>query len=113
MGKSMKRRTFLAGLGGALVGLPVLECMLDSRGTALAQSGTGLPKRYAIVFAGQALGGDGWPKDRFMIAGTRKTEAGHFIAPAQAGAGYTLTTPLTPLRDYVADFSIVSGMRIP
>jgi hypothetical protein len=113
MAKSMKRRTFLAGLGGALVGLPVLECMLDSRGTALAQSGGGLPKRYAIVFAGQALGGDGWPKDRQMVAGTRTTESGHFIAPAQAGAGYALTTPLQPLRELVADFSIVSGMRIP
>jgi hypothetical protein len=109
----MNRRTLLRGLGGVLVGLPVLECMLDSRGSAYAQSGGALPKRYAIVFAGQALGGDSWPKDRYMVGGTRYTQAGHFIVPAQAGAGYTLTTPLKPLEKLVNDFSIVSGLKIP
>jgi hypothetical protein len=111
--KSLSRRTWLRGLGGVLVGLPVLECMLDSHGTAYAQSGAALPKRYAIVFAGQALGGDGWPKDRQMVAGIRSTEAGHFIAPAQLGAGYALTTPLKPLDKLINEFSIVSGLKIP
>ena len=49
----LSRRTLLKGLGGVAVGLPVLECMLDRNGEALAQS-VPLPKRYAIVFAGQA-----------------------------------------------------------
>jgi hypothetical protein len=113
MPRRLDRRTFLRGLGGALVGLPVLECMLDSRGNALAQSGEPLPKRYVIVFAGQALGGDGWPKDRQMIGGTRYTEAGHFIVPAQTGSGYALTTPLKPLERLINEVSIVSGLRIP
>lgn len=109
----LKRRTLLQGLGGVLVGLPVLECMLSSNGEALAQSNQPLPKRYALVFAGQALGGDGWAEDKQMIAGVRSTASGHFIVPAQTGAGYALTTPLQPLKDLAGDFSIVSNLRIP
>jgi hypothetical protein len=112
MSLKINRRTMLRGMGGALIGLPLLECMTDSRGVALAQ-GTTFPKRYAIVFAGQALGGDGWAKNAQMVAGTRSTAEGHFIRPAQTGAGYALTTPLQPLRDLVADYSIVTGMKIP
>jgi hypothetical protein len=112
MSFKLDRRTMLRGLGGALVGLPLLECMFDSRRVAHAQ-GTSFPRRYAIVFAGQAVGGDGWAKNQQMIGGVRSTEEGHFIAPAQTGAGYTLTTPLEPLRDLVGDFSVVSNMKIP
>lgn len=105
----LDRRTVLRGLGGSVVGLPVLECMLDGRARA---QGTP-PKRYGIVFAGQALGGDAWEKDRFQIAGVRKMEAGHFIAPADLGGGYAITTPLKPLAALKGDFSLVSGLRIP
>ena len=110
----LSRRSMLRGVGGVVVGLPVLECMLDSNGTAYAQSAA-LPRRYAIVFAGQALGGDGWEEDRHMVAGVRTQEAGHFIVPAETGAGYTVTTPLKPLADLglMGDFSLVSGLRIP
>jgi hypothetical protein len=109
----LNRRTFLRGLGGVAIGLPTLECMLNTHGTAYAQSGGALPKRYAVVFAGQSLGGDGWERDENMIAGTRFTESGHFIAPASAGTNWEMTTPLTPLADLRSDFSIVSGMAIP
>lgn len=105
----ISRRTVLRGLGVA-VGLPVLECMLDNR--ALAQ-GMSAPRRYALVFAGQSIGGDGWAKDAQVIAGRRYTEAGHFIAPAATGRGYTMTTPLTPLTALRDDFSIVSNLAIP
>jgi hypothetical protein len=110
----LPRRTMLRALGGVAVGLPALECMLNSHGDALAQ-GADLPKRYAIVFAGQALGGDEWEEDRYMIAGERFQESGHFIVPAQTGAGYAVTTPLQPLADLglMSDFSVVSGLRIP
>jgi hypothetical protein len=110
----LPRRTVLRALGGVAVGLPALECMLDSHGEALAQ-GEDLPKRYAIVFAGQALGGDEWEEDRYMIAGERFQETGHFIVPPETGAGYSVTTPLRPLADLglMDDFSLVSGLRIP
>ena len=64
----LDRRTVLRGLGGVAVGLPVLECMLNSNGTALAQA-TALPKRYAVVFTGQALGGDDWADNTSNVAG--------------------------------------------
>jgi hypothetical protein len=109
----LDRRTFIRGLGGVAIGLPVLECMLNGNGTAYAQSAAPLPKRYAIVFAGQSLGGDGWERDRNMVAGVRTQQAGHFIVPATAGDAWEMTTPLEPLTDHRADFSIVSGMKIP
>jgi Protein of unknown function (DUF1552) len=109
----LHRRTVLRGLGGVAVGLPALECMLNSNGTALAQSTDPLPKRYAIVFAGQALGGDDYAKDQSKINGQSLTQSGHHITPPEAGTGYTITTPLRPLRDLQGEFSLVSGMRIP
>jgi hypothetical protein len=108
----LHRRTFLRGAGGVAVGLPVLECMLDDHGVAYAGGGA-LPRRYAIVFAGQALGGDGYAKNQNRVAGMSFTEAGHFIAPPETGSGYTITTPLQPVADLVDDFSIVSNLRIP
>lgn len=111
--KTLHRRTVLRGLGGAIVGLPLLDCMLDSHGTALAQSAGALPRRYAIVFAGQALGGDDYAHDEFKVNGQSMTQAGHYIVPPESGAGYTITTPLRPLRMLQDDFTLVSGMRIP
>ncbi|RYZ05881.1 MAG: DUF1552 domain-containing protein [Myxococcales bacterium] len=110
----LPRRTLLRGLGGVAVGLPVLECMLSGNGEALAQSGA-LPRRYCVVFAGQSIGGDGWDEDKFIVAGERKTETGHFIADTAAGAAYPVTTPLKPLEKLglLGDFSMVSNLRIP
>src|SRR5690606_30670826 len=109
----LARRAVLRGLCGAAVGLPLLDCMVPStRSVARAQNTSG-PRRYAIVFAGQAIGGDGWERDRFMIGGERIQEAGHFIVPEQAGNAYTLTTPLRPLAELRREFSLVSGLAIP
>lgn len=112
MAYRLHRRTFLRGAGGLAVGLPVLECMLNSNGTAYAGGGS-IPSRYAIVFAGQALGGDNYAKNENRVAGMSFTEEGHFIAPPETGPNYTVTTPLQPVADLVGDFSICSNMRIP
>lgn len=109
----LDRRTILRGIGGAAIGLPVLECMLDGNGVAYAQSRTPVPVRYAILFAGQSIGGDGWAKNASRIDGQFVEEEGHFIAPAATGADYALTTPLQPLAAAKTDFSVVSNMRIP
>jgi hypothetical protein len=106
------RRTLLRGAFGVSLGLPVLECMLNESGTAHAQSSP-LPRRFVLVFAGQSLGGDGWERDKNLVAGRRFTEPGHFIAPASTGPAWEMTTPLEPLKDLRGDFSIVSGMNIP
>jgi hypothetical protein len=110
----ISRRTMLRGIGGVAVGLPVLECMLDNHGEALAQS-VPIPKRYAIVFAGQAIGGDDWADNTSMVLGKRSTDTGAFIVPPETGAAYTVTLPLKPLADknLMGDFSLVSGLRIP
>jgi hypothetical protein len=110
----ISRRTLLRGIGGAVVGLPLLECMLDRNGERLAVgSSSGMPTRYALLFAGQAIGGDNWQPDRYRLDGANFTEAGHFIAPPQVGAGYDITTPLEPLADLTGEFSLVSNLRIP
>lgn len=111
---AISRRTLLRGVAGAAIGLPILEAMLDRHGERLASAGgSAVPVRYALLFAGQALGGDGWEQNRSRIGGTTITEDGDFIAPAQVGAGYTLTTPLLPLANLVDDVSVVTNMRIP
>lgn len=109
----LSRRSLLKGLGGAVVGLPVLECMLNGNGTAYAQSNEALPRRYALVFAGQSIGGDGWERDRQRIGGQSVVEDGHFLVPTTVGAGYELTTPLEPLAGLAGEVSVVSGLRIP
>lgn len=114
----LHRRALLRGVGGVALALPLLECMLDRNGTRVAGAvagaqENGLPKRYGIVFAGQALGGDGFPKDQQRIRGEVYTEAGHFIVPPEVGAGYTITTPLQPLASLVDDFTLISNLAIP
>jgi hypothetical protein len=112
--KRLNRRLMLQGLGGIAVGLPVLECMLNGHGTQLlGAQPSALPLRYGIVFAGQTIGGDGFAKNEHRIAGEVYTEEGHFIVPPEVGANYTLTTPLEPLADLLADFTLLSNMSIP
>src|SRR5687768_5452663 len=97
MALRLSRRTLLAGAGVVAIGLPLLDAMLErsgERGRARAQTA---PTRYALVFAGMACGGDGYPNDSNMVAGRRYSEGGHFIAPSATGSGYTTTTPLRPL----------------
>ena len=111
--RTLRRRTMLRGLGGAVVGLPLLESMLNTHGTALEQAAGALPKRYAIVFACQALGGDDYAKNEQKINGVNLTEEGHHIVPPESGSGYTITTPLRSIAALQNDFTLVSGMRIP
>lgn len=108
----LPRRTVLRGTAGVTVGLPALECMLNSGGTAYAQ-GQSLPLRYAIVFAGQALGGDDHEHNRSRVNGQLITREGDYIVPPESGVGYSITTPLRPIAHLQDDFSLVSGMRIP
>lgn len=108
----LNRRTLLRGAAGAAIGLPALECMLNGNGTAYAQAGA-LPRRYAILFAGQSLGGDGWAKDQSRVDGEFVITANHFVAPTTFGRSFTTTEPLTPLEASKSEYSIVSNLRIP
>lgn len=110
-GIRLSRRAALRATGTA-VALPFLECMFEGQRSAMAL-GNGAPRRYAIVFAGQALGGDDHEKNRSRINGELVTREGDYIVPPEVGSGYSLTTPLRPLAALRDDVSIVSGMRIP
>jgi hypothetical protein len=95
--KRMNRRTFLRGsvAGGATIaiGLPLLEAMLNSNGTALAQSGA-LPKRFGVFFFGNGRGVE--------AAKWRPTGTGSAWTPSMELA------PLAEIKDYV---SVVTGMN--
>jgi hypothetical protein len=94
--RALGRRTFLRGLtaaGTALVGLPLLEAMLDRHGTALA-TGEPLPLRLGTFFWGNGIVPGNW-------------------TPAATGAGWAPTPNLQPIHDagVVADVAVISGMR--
>lgn len=96
-------------MAGAAISLPLLECMLPTK-RASAQTP---PRRYAVLFAGQALGGDNYAKTSSRIDGQNITESGHYIADTTYGRGYALTTPLLPLQAMQSDFTMISNLRIP
>ena len=107
MAMKLKRRAILKGMAGAAVSLPLLECMLPTR----ASKAQTPPARYAIVFAGQALGCDNYAKNQSRIDGVNITEGGHYIADTSFGRGFALTTPLLPLQGMQNDFSMFSNWR--
>jgi hypothetical protein len=93
----LNRRAMLRGLGGAAVGLPALEIMLDGQGRA---HGQGMPKRYIVCFTGTSLGADGDPLHNDYV-------------PSTVGANYDLKTALAPLAPVKSEVSVVSGLSIP
>lgn len=95
----LTRRTLLRGAGGVVIGLPLLECMLDA-GPALAQSAA--PKRYLVVFDGQSLGADNDPLHSDFV-------------PNTIGAGFDLKSALAPLGTAGVQslVTVVSGLAIP
>ncbi len=106
MPMKIHRRTVLRGLAGATLALPWLECMSPAK----AQS---VPKRYAILFAGQALGGDGYAKNSSRVGGQNVSEGGHYIADTAYGTGFPLTTALMPLSGMEDEFTMISNLAIP
>jgi hypothetical protein len=94
--RMLGRRTFLRGLttaGAAMVGLPLLDAMLDGHGVALA-NGEPLPLRLGTFFWGNGIVPGSW-------------------TPAATGPGWAPTPNLQPLHDagVVADVTVISGMR--
>ncbi len=92
----LDRRALLKGLGGAAIGLPLLEAMVDAD-PALAQTP---PKRYVVCFGGQSMGADNDPLHDDYV-------------PTKVGAGYDLKTALAPLAAVQSEVSVISGLRIP
>jgi hypothetical protein len=91
----LHRRTLLRGLGGAAVGLPMLDVMFQGRAAAQAA-----PRRYLVCFGGTSLGGDGDPLHNDYV-------------PSTVGPNYDLKSALAPLEPVKGEVSVVSGLRIP
>ncbi|MFO0550827.1 MAG: DUF1552 domain-containing protein [Polyangiaceae bacterium] len=91
---ALSRRTFLrgaAGLGVASVGLPMLDAMLNTNGTALA-GGAPLPKQFVLWFMGNGVRLDRWE-------------------PTQTGATYTLSEELAPLANVQDYLKVITGLQ--
>jgi hypothetical protein len=114
----ISRRKMLRGaLGGSVfcLGLPVLESMLNTNGTALAQ-GVPLPKRYGLFFWG-----DGLPPNYRHNATTAndanqnldiKSDNPDFWTPEATGKDWQVTELLAPLAAHKANFNLVTGTAI-
>ncbi len=109
----LSRRALLIGAGGVAIGLPALDAMIECGGERGRARADLAPTRYCLMVAGQAIGGDRWANDEFVIDGERRQEAGHYIVPSAYGTGWEITTPLAPLQALRDRFNLVSNMRIP
>ena len=91
----LKRRTFLRGVALGVptaVGLPVLDCMFNENGTALAQNGE-LPRRLGVFYWGSGV-----HTNRFF--------------PSSTGANWELTPQLQPFAGVREHINVLSGYDI-
>jgi len=94
--KTLNRRTVLRGMmGGAAVtiGLPTLDCMLNSNGDAYADTGQSLPPRFITWFWGLGLGEQDW-------------------RPKTTGANYELPPQLQVLNPVKKKLNLISGTQV-
>ena len=101
----LPRRTFLRGLGGTAVAVPLLDVMLDGNGEALASSAD-IPCRYVLTFAGTSLGADGDSSPNGVIP---DTDGANFDPAAHHKSGLL---PLVEL-GVENEVTVISGLRIP
>jgi Protein of unknown function (DUF1552) len=93
----LNRRRVLRGIfqGTTIaVSLPRLEMMLNNNGTAWAQTGTPVPRRFGVWAKANGVHINDW-------------------VPKQTGKAYTIPpqlAPLAPVRDH---FSVLSGLDLP
>ncbi len=100
--RSLSRRTLLGGVGlaGAAVrvGLPALDAMFNSNGTAYAAAGRladkSIESRFVFWFNGNGIPEKYW-------------------VPAETGADYQFTPCLKPLAPFRKDIHIVTGLDSP
>src|SRR5262245_51195751 len=94
--RPLSRRFLLRGFGGAFVGLPLLDAMLDSRGRihgAASAQAMGPPTRMGVIFLPNGVSPPNW-------------------TPATEGAGYAVTPILQPIGPYVDHFNVLTGLQL-
>ena len=94
------RRGFLRGAAATVIGLPLLDCMLNENGTAYAD-GSPLPCRYLLFHTPTSL-----------VTSSFQDDHDDLSTPSSTGADYTLTRMLQPLgaRGIKGDASVISGL---
>lgn len=95
MNQKLERRRFLRGIAWgapALVGLPVLDIMLNENGTAMADE-SGLPLRLGVWYWGSGV-----HKTRFF--------------PTETGTAWQITSQLAPLSSVRDHINVLSGYDI-
>jgi hypothetical protein len=93
---TLHRRRLLRGLfqgSAAAMGVPFLDCFLDSKGRALAATGRRLPTRFNTFFFGLGLTTSLW-------------------VPKKTGLDYETTVQLKPLEPFKHKLNVFSGMRV-
>ena len=88
--KHLERRTFLRGMMGASIALPLLDSMIPSM-TALAATAANPKSRLGFIYVPQ-----GAVMDKFT--------------PAAEGAGFEFTPILSPLEPFRDRLTIISGL---
>ena len=78
----------------AVLGMPFLDCFLDSKGQALAATGRPLPTRFGTYFYGLGLTKQLW-------------------IPKNGGKDWDMTTQLKPLEPLKNKINVWSGLRVP
>jgi hypothetical protein len=78
----------------AVIGMPFLDCFLDSKGKALAATGRPLPTRFGTYFYGLGLTKQLW-------------------IPKNGGKDWDMTTQLKPLEPLKSRINVWSGLRVP
>jgi len=78
----------------AVIGMPFLDCFLDSKGKALAATGRALPTRFGTYFYGLGLTKQLW-------------------IPKNGGKDWDMTTQLKPLEPMRSKINVWSGLRVP
>ncbi len=94
----VSRRSFLRGISAAgaavRVGLPPLDAMFNSHGTAYASENSPVASRFVLWFNGNGI------PEKYWI-------------PSETGLGYELTPCLSPLARFRDDFHIITGLDNP
>lgn len=96
--KRISRRTLLRGATGAVLALPMLECMLPARNAYAVTP----PKRYLLTFGGFSLN-----------KGLNGVPAPQAFVPDNYGPGYDLKAAVTNLQPVASEVTFVSGLDIP
>jgi hypothetical protein len=98
MSKALSRRTLLRGIGfggvAVRLGLPPLEAMFNSNGTAYAATSKSVEPRFVFWFNGNGI------PEKYWI-------------PRETGTGFEIPPCLAPLTPFRNDIHVVSGLDSP